>query len=53
MDLNQLLYHHQIALMNANRWRSSGFRGAHFDMVRHYSARLRRIRHDMNVQQYR
>ncbi len=42
MDMNQLFYHHQIALMTASRTRPNGD-GA-FDLARHYATRINRFR---------
>ena len=49
MDLNQLLYHHQVALIHAARAPSDSKTLAAFDLVRHYGKRLRhyRERHDL------
>ncbi|EJU14866.1 hypothetical protein QUC32_11715 [Novosphingobium resinovorum] len=53
MDLNQLLYHHQIALMEfASRSKGSRDAGARFDLVRHYETRIARLRQDMGVSAY-
>ncbi len=53
MDLNQLLYHHQMALIEyAARGDDDRQRGSRFDMVRHYETRIARLRHDMGVPSY-
>lgn len=53
MDLNQLLCHHQIALIQyAARDRDDHERRSHFDLVRHYQTRIARLRHDMGVTAY-
>ena len=44
MDLNQLLYHHQIALMNQRRSPLSAS-----SLVEHYARRLRRYRAEMGL----
>ena len=44
MDLNQLLYHHQIALMNE---RCSPLSAT--NLVEHYARRLRRYRAEMGL----
>lgn len=53
MDLNQLLFHHQIALMQYSAQDSGRSRvGPRFDMVRHYETRIARLRKDMGVLAY-
>lgn len=53
MDLNQLLFHHQIALIRyAARDQDDRERGSRFDLVRHYEIRIARLRNDMGVQSY-
>lgn len=53
MDLNQLLFHHQVALIDyATRDKSDEHRGSRFDLVRHYETRIARLRHDMGVATY-
>lgn len=50
MDLNQLLFHHQIALIRyAAHHKSDHKHGSRFDLVRHYETRIARLRHDMGV----
>lgn len=44
MDMNQLFYHHQIALMDADRARRTGLATANFDLARHYVRRINRFR---------
>ncbi|WP_169053485.1 hypothetical protein [Alteraurantiacibacter aquimixticola] len=44
MDLNQLLYHHQIALMNASRPADASSDAIYFDLARHYVRRIQRYR---------
>jgi len=53
MDLNQLLYHHQVALIRcAAHEADSPARGTRFDLVRHYEARIARLRRDLGVAGY-
>lgn len=52
MDLNQLLYNHQLALMNAERDISGESDNVYLDIARHYAVRLRRYRHQAGIQQY-
>ncbi|GLK45891.1 MULTISPECIES: hypothetical protein [Novosphingobium] len=53
MDLNQLLYHHQIALIEyATRDKGSPEVRSRFDLVRHYEIRIARLRQDMGVSTY-
>ena len=40
MDLNQLLYHHQMALIAANRAHRDGRPHANFDLPRYYVKRI-------------
>ena len=40
MDLNQLLYHHQMALIAANRAHRDGRPHANFDLPRYYAKRI-------------
>jgi len=50
MDLNQLLYHHQIALIEFTaRSKSNRDAGSRFDLVRHYATRIARLQKDMGV----
>lgn len=44
MDMNQLFYHHQIALMEADRSRRTGPATASFDLAHHYVRRINRFR---------
>ncbi|MGL3822946.1 hypothetical protein [Sphingopyxis sp. R3-92] len=44
MDMNQLFYHHQIALMEAGSARQTGLATPHFDLARHYARRINRFR---------
>ncbi|WP_334185925.1 hypothetical protein [Novosphingobium sp.] len=48
MDLNQLLYHHQIALIEFTaRSKRNRDAGSRFDLVRHYATRIARLQKDM------
>lgn len=49
MDLNQLLYNHQWAMMNAGRSGSGASRAAQFDLVEYYSKRIARWRFDAGL----
>lgn len=49
MDLNQLLFQHQIALMRSDASSVHAPFGSHFDMVSHYERRIARLRRDMGV----
>lgn len=49
MDLNELLYHHQRAIMRADPNRAGMAVGNGSDLVRHYAERIRRLRHQMGV----
>lgn len=40
MDLNQLLYNHQLAMMNARRSRSDEDHSAYFDLVGFYAKKI-------------
>lgn len=40
MDLNQLLYHHQMALIAANRAHRDGRAASNFDLPRYYAKRI-------------
>jgi hypothetical protein len=48
MDLNELLYQHQRALMLARRPQPQG-RGSRFDLAGHYAEKIRRLRMEMGV----
>ncbi len=41
MDLNQLLYNHQLAMINAQRVTSGEPRDSHFDLVVYYAKRIK------------
>lgn len=51
MDLNQLLFHHQVALIRSEGPDSAVLRGSRFDLVSHYERRIARLRHDIGVKQ--
>ncbi|WP_447929660.1 hypothetical protein [Sphingopyxis fribergensis] len=40
MDLNELLYHHQIALMSVSQAASRGHAAANFDLPFYYAKRI-------------
>ena len=40
MDLNELLYHHQIALMSVSQAESRGHAAANFDLPLYYAKRI-------------
>lgn len=40
MDLNELLYHHQIALMSVSQAASRGHAAANFDLPLYYAKRI-------------
>lgn len=40
MDLNELLYHHQIALMSVSQAERRGLRPANFDLPLYYAKRI-------------
>jgi hypothetical protein len=53
MDLNQLLFQHQLALMKIEGAQPSPpQRGSRFDLIRHYERRIDRLRHAMGVSGY-
>lgn len=52
MDINELLYHHQIALMRAAQMQSSSSSASRFDLVRHYAKRIRDYRQTHSLAQY-
>lgn len=51
MDLNELLFQHQIALMRAAKPHNRQS-GGHFDLVRHYETRIDRLRNTLGVAPY-
>lgn len=52
MDLNQLLFHHQIALMRDASESGVVQFGSRFDMASHYRRRIIRLRREMGVARY-
>lgn len=52
MDLNQLLFQHQRALIRYAADRASDRNGYQFDLVQHYERRIRRLRRELGVVGY-
>lgn len=52
MDMNQLFYHHQIALMSANHARPEGRPPGGFDLAQHYVTRINRFRESRGLLPY-
>ena len=52
MDLNQLLFHHQVALIRSDASNAGAPLGSRFDMVSHYEKRIARLRQDMGTSHY-
>lgn len=52
MDLNQLLKHHQLALMKVRHAPVTPETMGVFDMVEHYARKIKRLRSEMGVVQY-
>ncbi len=52
MDLNQLFYHHQVALIRAAQARSSSIANSPFDLVAHYAKHIRAYRKEHELMQY-
>lgn len=60
MDLNQLLFHHQLALIKLDTGEpdtvtsvsTDDAPGSRFDLIRHYETRIDRLRRDMGVSGY-
>lgn len=52
MDLNQLLYNHQLAIMNQGSSRSVQDQGAYFDLVEYYSKRILEFREGAGLPRY-
>ncbi|WP_394658532.1 hypothetical protein [uncultured Novosphingobium sp.] len=50
MDLNQLLFQHQVAVMRTPD--RAAFGASIFDLVGHYERRIARLRRSMGVAQY-
>ncbi len=49
MDLNELYFHHQLAIMNSNTARSVDDRNTYFDLVEYYAKRIRKSRDDAGI----
>jgi len=52
LDLNQLLYHHQIALMRKSDDEAPQHCGSRFDLVSHYERRISKLRQELGTTQY-
>lgn len=52
MDLNALLFHHQVALITAAHVPDEHETVTAFDRVRHFASRIMRLRDKMGVNQY-
>jgi hypothetical protein len=52
MDLNQLLFHHQVALMQSDDADVRTPLGSRFDMILHYERRIAKLRREMGTTQY-
>lgn len=52
MDMNQLFYHHQIALMAAARAERRGEVPAPFNLSDHYAKRIDQYRSDRGLPRY-
>lgn len=50
MDMNQLFFHHQIALMSAMRAQQGDRAIGGFDLARHYATRINRFRHSRGLE---
>jgi hypothetical protein len=53
MDLNQLLYNHQRALMNQHSAQTLADRETYFDLVGYYAERIRKQRLAVGLPRYR
>lgn len=53
MDLNQLLYQHQRAIMNERQSTDREARETYFDLVEYYAKRIRECRRAAGVAEYR
>ncbi|BEV01056.1 hypothetical protein [Novosphingobium olei] len=51
MDLNHLLFQHQVAVLRASGSNEAGC-GSRFDLVRHYQVRIDRLRHHLGASAY-
>ena len=49
MDLNELHFHHQLAIMNRTTARSIDDRTTYFDLVEYYAKRIRQTRADAGL----
>lgn len=52
MDLNQLLFQHQRALIGAQYDVSAVSQDSHLDLACHYAGKIRSLREQMGVHQY-
>lgn len=52
MDLNQLLFNHQLALMNQHAARGAEDEAAYFDLVGYYAERIRKQRISAGLPRY-
>lgn len=52
MDLNHLLYNHQIALINEQQASCADERQAFFDLVEHYAMRIQQLRKHAGLPRY-
>jgi hypothetical protein len=52
MDMNELFYHHQMALIAAGQARRSGARLPDFDLPGHYARRIDDYRARRGMQKY-
>lgn len=50
MDMNQLFYHHQLAVIAADRAHHKGEAPAHFDLPNHYAQRINMFREKRGLQ---
>lgn len=53
MDLNQLLYQHQRALMNERHGATPEDRETYFDLVNYYAKRIRESRRESGADEHR
>lgn len=52
MDMNQLLYNHQVALMNQREAKTLVDQMTYFDLVGYYAERIRKYRLDVGLARY-
>lgn len=52
MDLNQLFFNHQFALMSADHTPSDDVRQMHLDRAGHYAGRIREFREGLDLPIY-